>query len=335
MKAQSLIRLDASPYQRDSFFKKEQELARDLALTYLYADQRNRKLSWPLPPEYRGPFILLSNTHTDFKRLPHELLESTELLIHVNSGYDNINKDDLESWSFPVILGNPVRAPAVSEYILGHLFERFSYHVHQSHWAQGRHWERPLLKEKNILIIGGGVIGKTLEASLNPLANKVTVFDPYVEGKVFDESAKEELREHLISHSVVLMACGLNSRNHKMLGKRELELLPKDFVLINPARGGLIDENELISILQRSPKAYAILDVFENEPFEEQFDGLGNIHLTSHIAGVSSYLQEHMISFEKKVIEDFSNDKSDSKDYFINSYSHLLLKNRLIEGELI
>jgi D-3-phosphoglycerate dehydrogenase len=335
MKAQTIIRLDASSYQRDSFFKKEQELAQSYKQRYFFADQQNRKISWPLPPEYKGPFILLSNTHTDFERLPAQLLEQTELLIHVNSGYDNFQVESVLKWNFPVVLGNPVRAPAVTEYILGHLLERFAHHVHQSHWAMGRHWERPLLREKNILIIGSGPIGLALNASLTPLAKKVSLFDPYKENKTYNEKSRKELLESLKNHSVVLMACSLNKHNYHMIDEEALEAMPSDFTLINPARGSLIDEAALIKVLKRRSSAYAVLDVFEKEPFGNQFEGLSNIHLTSHIAGVSLHLQDHMIAFEKQVIENFKQDQSPTKSEFLKTYKNLLLKNRILDGELI
>lgn len=313
----------------------EQQLAQSLGLSYFFADQRNRKLSWPLPLEYRGPFVLLSNTHTDFSRLHQELLKRCELLIHVNSGYDNFKVSELTQWDFPVVLGNPVRAPAVVEYTLGHLMHRLSFHVHQSHWAQGRHWQRPLLKEKRVLIIGGGTVGQKLKQVLTPLAQVVTVFDPYIEGKTFDKEQRDNLREHLKSHSVILMACGLNRDNHHMISREEFNLLAADYILINPARGALIKEQDLVESLQRKPHAYAVLDVFEEEPFKNQFEGLTNIHLTSHIAGVSSHLAKDMVTFEAKVIEDFKSDKSESKEAFEKDYQDILLQNRIIQGALI
>ena len=255
MKAQTLIRLDASPYQRDGFFKKEQEVAQNFKLNYLFADQRNRKLSWPLPPEYKTPYVLLSNTHTNFNNLPAQLIEQTELLIHVNSGYDNFEGEDVLKWDFPVVLGNPVRAPAVTEYVLGHLLERFGHHVHHSHWAQGRHWDRPLLKEKNVLVVGAGPIGQNLSQALQPLAKRVTIFDPYKNKKAYTE---EEFSILLKTHSIILMACSLNKHNWHMLNEKTLELLPHDFVLINSARGALVNEEHLINILKRRPHAYAI-----------------------------------------------------------------------------
>lgn len=339
MWAKTIIRLDASPYQRESFFRKEKETAELYGLTYLYADAQHQGLSYPLPAGYEGPYILISNTHTQFEKLPSKLLERTALLIHANSGYDNFKGSGFQKWNFPVILGNPVRAPAVVEYTLGHLFERFSYHVHQTNWSPGRHWERKLLNEQNILIVGGGTIGSKLKEVLSPLGKMVKVFDPYLpneEGKVLGHNYKDALHEVLPHSNIVLMACGLNNRNNHMMTKEELSLLPKDALLINPARGGLIKEDDLISHLKDNPQFYAVCDVFEKEPYENQFSGLSNIHQTSHIAGVSRHLEDHLISFVDKVLMDFKESKTgDNLKEFLEKYQTLILKERLKDGVLI
>ncbi len=341
MQAKTIIRLDASPYQRESFFRREQEVAGLFGLTYLYADAQHRELSYPLPDGYGGPYILVSNTHTKFTELPQEILEQTELLIHANSGYDNFKGSGFQKWNFPVVLGNQVRAPAVVEYILGHLFERFAVHVHQANWSAGRHWNRPLLSEQSILIIGHGHIGQKLKDSLSPLVSSLSVFDPYLpnqSGKIIGHDYQEELRNHLKHKNIVLMACGLNGRNRHMIGMRELSLLAKDNLIINAARGALIKEEDLIAHLKGNPHAYAICDVFEKEPYQDQFSGLNNIHLTSHIAGVSQHLEDHMVRFLQHVLSDFSQatqKKGQGPSSFLTKYQDLLLKERLRDGVLI
>lgn len=337
MRAKTIIRLDASPYQRESFFRKEKEVADLYGLTYLYADAQHQGLSLPLPDGYGSPYILISNTHTKFNELPQELYDQTALLIHANSGYDNFKGSGFQKWNFPVILGNPIRGPAVTEYILGHLFEHYAYHVHQAHWSAGRHWDRALLKEQKVVIIGGGTIGKKLKEVLSPLAKVVQVFDPYLPnegGKVVGHNFKEDLHKILPGTNILLMACGLNNRNQHMIAKEELNLLAKDSLIINPARGALIKETDLISYLKDHHHANAICDVFEKEPFEEQFAGLGNIHLTSHIAGVSRHLEDHLVSFVDQVIKDFK-DATDDEEIFQKKYLNLTLKERLIDGVLI
>jgi D-3-phosphoglycerate dehydrogenase / 2-oxoglutarate reductase len=77
-----------------------------------------------------------------------------------------------------------------------------------------------------------------------------------------------------------------------------------DFLLINAARGKLVKEQELKEILLQRPLAHAYLDVFEKEPCDFSLPPhLPNLHCTSHIAGVSSELENDLLNFEKNVLE--------------------------------
>jgi phosphoglycerate dehydrogenase-like enzyme len=324
MDVQTIIRLDASPYQRNSFFLKEKEVAESFGCRYLFVDAKRNGLSWPLPPEYSDPFILISNTHTNFKNLPSELLNKTKLLIHGNSGYDNFDYEDVLTWNFPVVLGNPVRVPAVSEYILSHLLSRFGLSAHQNLWEKDRQWQRELLCDQNILVIGQGLIGERVGLALTPLAQKLTYYDPY-------KNKGPSLKELLADHRIIILTSSLNKKNHHLLGEEELKALPSNFIIINPARGSLINESALISALKEKPKAFAVLDVFEQEPFGNQFKETENIHLTSHIAGVSKNLDQRLIEYIDNVINDFKNKSGE----FENQYTDLILKNRIHDGMLI
>ncbi|MCF8059506.1 MAG: hypothetical protein K9K67_09430 [Bacteriovoracaceae bacterium] len=325
MDAQTIIRLDASPYQQTSFFYKEKEVAEKYGCRYLFADSKNRYLPWPLSSEYPGPYILISNTHTSFDRLPKELLENTNLLIHGNSGYDNFYCEEVLSWNFPVILGNPIRVPAVTEYILSHLFSRFGVSPHQKAWDKDRKWDRDLLCDQNVLIVGRGLIGEQVAKSLSPLVQKLSFIDPY---KLPETATLSELLPH---HRIVILTCSLNEKNHHLLGPQELLSMPKHFILINSARGPLIDEGALIDTLKIRPKAFAFLDVFEKEPFEKQFKNLTNIHLTSHIAGVSGNLDQRLLDYIDQVIHTFKK----SPNQFEENYHELILRNRIHNGMLI
>ncbi len=325
----TLIRLDASPYQKSPFFLQEKAMARKLGLNYLYCDFRNRGLSWPLPDEYQGPFALISNTHTPCLKVPKELLNECALWLHPNSGYDNLDAAWVNEQSFPIVVGQSIRAQGVSEYILGHLFSHFARHNHQSEWSKERTWERTLLANKKVTILGKGHVGQLIGSVLSPLCG-VTYFDPYIKG---DDIYKGQLKDLLSQTDVLILCASLNKNNIKMLNKDNLPLLPNDALIINSARGELINQSDLLKFLKERPKAFAYLDVFENEPFQSQdFKGISNIHCTSHIAGVTHDLEERLLHFEENVLNRFLNDPADAFQY---NFKHSLLHNRLIGEELI
>jgi len=296
-------RLDLSPYQAESFPSQEIELLNNLGITHT--------------DDYSDAQILISNTHTDFSKLTN--LKNTELLIHPNSGYDNIPCSFVADANFPILTGNPIRANGVTEYTLGRLFEHFSSIDQQDKWVSGRLWPRKRLADQSVLIVGYGHIGKLLESSLRALTKELHIYDPY--------ESKPELKAEGID--VVLLAASLNSKNHKMIDADFLEKLNPGWVLINGARGKLIDQTQLLKALQKDKQAYAYIDVFENEPFaDNEFESVSNLKSSSHIAGVSANLDQLILDFEYKLLNDFITHRPKSEE-FNNLYANLLLKNKL------
>ena len=267
--------------------------------------------------------VLITNTHTNISGISKTQLEKCKLLIHPNSGYDNFNADFVNSAPFPVVIGNAIRSHAVANFILSNLLSYYSPIPHHATWDISRKWQRKLLNELNVQIIGDGHISKLLQISLAPLVKNIFVYDPYKNKKAFD----------LKNIDVLIPVCSLNAFNKHLIDQNALNKLNSDFLLINAARGELIDTQDLVKILSVRPLAFAILDVFEKEPFDFSFfKDLSNIRLTSHIAGVYTNLDLATCEFEKKVLEDFC---ELSLQDFEKKYTDSLLKSRIFQNTLI
>jgi D-3-phosphoglycerate dehydrogenase / 2-oxoglutarate reductase len=310
------IRLDIGPYQAANFFQQEEEMAKKFGLFH--------HRSWPKKTDCQSS-VIITNTHTDFTLLMKRI-DSIKLLIHPNSGYDNIPIEFVQRADFPIVLGNPIRANAVAEYVLAQVLERFTSIGHQESWQAGREWPRKLLKEQNILIMGHGHIAKILTPALRPLVKDIESYDPFAlknNGKI----------ESLIPNAnIIIPLMSLNKTSRHFLNEDFFKLVKEDILLVNGARGKLIDQKALLSFLNKNPKAYAALDVFENEPYHrEEFKGIINLKRTCHIAGVYKALDREILRHEEKVLQDFI---SMSKQEFSQQYYHLLLKNR-IHGEYL
>lgn len=322
MKVQ-VYRTSASSYQNSKFLTNEQR-----ALEEINGVKYIRSLK---EIDESIPFILISNTHTKPEELSKLVLENTELLIHPNSGHDNISSKFIEDSKFPIIIGNPIRANAVAEYTLSCLFHHFTPMQNHLHWSQDRTWDRKLLRDQKVIIIGHGHIGSLLTSSLSPLCREVKVLDPNKEGDQAISSWDESIFDGV---NILILAADLNKSSHSMINYSILKRLSSHCLIINPARGELIKEAELVEFLQKNPKAYAFLDVFENEPFGPGYlHDLENINKTSHIAGVFERLNNDIISFEYLIIKDFVRHlEQQSIDQFISDYSDCLLnteKNKL------
>ena len=137
-------RLSVSKYHKPSFQQKEKDVLYGIQGMTLSASN----------------VILITNSNTNLEELDQELLKKTVLLVHPNAGHDNISSQFIKKSHFPIIIGNTIRANAVSEYILSCVFKFFCSLPSSNIWEDGRLFDRKLLKDSKILIIGYGHIGK-------------------------------------------------------------------------------------------------------------------------------------------------------------------------------
>lgn len=314
MKSFQLIRLNVSSYQSPFFIQKEKESLQSLGLRYC---ENFEELDG-------SPLVLLTNTHTELALHP-QLLARTELIIHPNSGYDNLSRDYTLLSNIPTIIGHEIRAHAVSEWILSCFFEASIKRPVHPTWELGRQWNRTRLKDKEVVVFGYGHIGKMVTSALRALGTTVHVVDPYVEGCLKDY---KDLPAKL--YHALIPCCGLNEKSRGLFNKKLFNHLSFEF-FINGARGGLVNEEELKDYLSTHSEARAYLDVFAKEPFGKEWDH-PQVIKSSHIAGVYSGLDEEIIHFEHRVLSDYLNldTASFNKKYYLQ-----LLSSKIKEGVII
>ena len=100
----------------------------------------------------------------------------------------------------------------------------------------------------------------------------------------FDWSDKEEIYREA---DVISLHVPLTKQTKGMIKKHELELMKPESVLINTARGGIIDETDLYQVMKNGHLAGAAIDVFEQEPYNGALTELERCHLTSHMGSMS------------------------------------------------
>jgi phosphoglycerate dehydrogenase-like enzyme len=299
------FRLNSSSYQKADFSQKENRMFKGLGIN-LAKDEFSSE-------------ILISNTHTDFSKIPLHKLEKTQLFLHPNSGYDNIPANFVRKAPFPILIGNSIRSHGVTEYILSRVFKHFSSIEDSKKWDSTRKWNRKRLADQNVYILGRGHIGTLLEKSLKPLVKKVHFYDPF-------QGHSNKKPEGI---DIVLLASSLNKTSEKIIDREFFKNLNSGWVLVNAARGALINQEDLLLALKEDQLASAYLDVYEKEPFSsESFKDLTNLYCTSHIAGVSSNLDDLIIEFERECASKFLTHRSNQQQ-FETHFKELLLKNKL------
>ncbi|WP_372655401.1 NAD(P)-dependent oxidoreductase [Halobacteriovorax sp.] len=306
-----IIRISTSSYQGEDFADKEKN-----------ALETQFKIQYKAKADKSIDHILITNSNTDTSKL--SVSNKTKLIIHPNSGYDNFSLDFVKNCPCPIIIGNEIRMNAVVNYTTAALLDYLNKLTHQPAWDNSRIWNRSLLESKNILILGNGHIGSKVKSIVESLGGLPKIYDPF---KGYQELDFENV-------DVILLCASLNPTSHKIINEKALNKVSKDLLIINGARGKLIDQDALKKFLKANKESFAYLDVFENEPYaESDFKDITNMCRTSHIAGVHNQLNSNIIKFECKIIESFL--ESRDIEEFKSTNRESLLQNRISDGYLI
>lgn len=267
--------------------------------------------------------VILTNSSTIIEGLN---VQNTKLIIHPNSGYDNFSPEYVKNFNGTIIVGNPIRQKPVTEYILSAIFSKINSFPYQEEWSSNRIWDRQLISDQRILLIGYGHIGKLVFKTLSTLTSSIEISDPFL---------NLERKSQLIDFDFIINCSSLNPTSVHLINKEFLKEVSSNVTIINAARGKHINFDHLIDFLKKYPQAKCFVDVFEQEPIQlEKFKYLPNIFTSSHIAGVDLNLTRRLIEFEKNILYDYIQFKQNKLD-FNKKYNNLILKNKIIDNYLI
>ena len=136
-------------------------------------------------------------------------------------------------------------------------------------------------------LIGYGAIGRMVAAILRGFGAKVLVYDPHTRIDMDDDVLSVSLEELLKHSQVVSLHARETNETRGILGKEQIAILPKGAVVINCARGGLMDYDAVAEALDRGHLFAAAADVFPVEPLpaDSPLRKLPNFIMTPHVAG--------------------------------------------------
>ena len=143
-----------------------------------------------------------------------------------------------------------------------------------------------LLSGKTVGIVGLGKIGFRVAEMLSGLGCRIVFFDPFLSGHPAPESwCRVSLFEELLSHSdIITLHTSGQKGNSPIFDEKSFMKCKKGVIIINTARGSLIDENALIHALDSGIVAAAGLDVFFKEPYNGPLLSFSQVVATPHVA---------------------------------------------------
>ncbi len=239
-----------------------------------------------------------------------------KLVGRLGVGLDNIDVPACEQRGMAVIPATGANALSVAEYVIASamLLLRGAY-ASTAAVAAGQ-WPRNALSNgreiggKVLGLVGFGSIGQLTARLARGLGMEVCAFDAMLDDQhpAFAAAGVRcaGLEEVLTMSDVVSLHVPLVESTRGLLGAERIAQMKKGAVLINTARGGIVDEVALAEALKSGHLGGAAIDVFGNEPLpaSPHFEGCPNLILTPHIAGVSAESNER-VSFliADKVLE--------------------------------
>ena len=238
-------------------------------------------------------------------------------------GMDNIDVDYARSKGINVINTPAASSNSVAELVFAHLFNavRFLYDSNRQMPLTGEEKFDELKKKyakgielrgKTLGIIGFGRIGQNVAKMALGLGMKVLAFDPYVKeaGFVIEIDGASPVKVKITTVALDLLLkqsdfISVHVPGGKLIGKNEIALMKNGIILLNAARGGVIDENDLIEGLNIGKISHACLDVFENEPKPSAaILKHPKISLTPHIGAATNEAQERIgVELAEKIIQ--------------------------------
>jgi len=156
-------------------------------------------------------------------------------------------------------------------------------------------WKGPkgnLLSGKTVGIIGCGRIGSCVSRLISAFGCKMLGYDPYIDEH--DICELKDLESLLAKSDIVTLHIPYTEENRHMIGKEQLEMMKESALLVNAARGGLVDEDALHGALKDGEIAGAALDCFEEEPYSGPLAKLENTVLTPHMGSSAKEARKKM-----------------------------------------
>ncbi len=216
-------------------------------------------------------------------------------VVQGSAGLDNVDHEAASELGVEVVAVDPGNATGVAELTLLSLIALWrGLPAHWSATAAGRWPDRERLPDREIAgktlgLVGLGRVGTRVSRRARACEMTVLAVDPYIPAETFPASGAvrvASLEELLPRCDALSLHCPLTAETRGMIGAAQLTRLPAGALLINTARGGIVDEAALAAALDAGRLAGAALDVFEREPVVAAgIASHAKVLATPHLAG--------------------------------------------------
>lgn len=230
-----------------------------------------------------------------------EAADALEIVSRHGVGYDAVDLEACGERGIPVTITPGANSASVAEHamfmILALAKQCFAYDraVREERFVEARHSMRAVdIEDRHLLIIGFGRIGSRLAPRAKAFGLRVSAYDPYIDQEIIRQAGCEVVTDFvdvLSEVDVLSLHCPLTAETDGMFAAAEIAQMKSSAIIVNTARGGIVDEAALAKALGSGRIAGAGLDVFEGEPDTPTRDHpmlkFDNVILSPHSAGLS------------------------------------------------
>lgn len=227
-----------------------------------------------------------------------EAAPGLKLVARHGVGYDAVDVPALTARGVPLAIAPQSNMVSVAEHVLFMLLTLAKESTYYDAMTRSGDWgERWNIKAwdlagKKLLVIGFGRTGSRVARRAAAFDMQVHACDPYIDQDLIRQAScapVADFRAALPKMDAVSVNCPLNDETRHMFSAKEFAAMQPNAVIVNCARGGLIDEAALYAALVEKKIRGAGLDVFETEPSpaDNPLFKLDNVVLSPHIAGVT------------------------------------------------
>lgn len=257
---------------------------------------------WEGPPVEAREDIRAMVVAGEFELDKHlvESLPRLELIACFTAGYDGIDVDWCRERGLPVTHAPGVNHEDVADHALGLIISarrritEGDRALRAGQWTPDSKTITPSLNHLRVGVVGLGAIGAAVARRCEALRMRVSWWGP--REKASDWPRAASLPELARDNDVLVVACRADETNRGLISREVIEALGPDGLLVNVARGQLVDEDALIEALRAGKLGHAALDVFESEPTDPaRWADVPNTTLTPHTGGATNEAVQGML----------------------------------------
>ncbi len=245
-------------------------------------------------PEQERELLPTAHIVTGFELTESQLeqAEQLDLFACVYAGTGHLDLDAFERRGVAVTNASGVHATNIAEYVVGAMVmqaRRFPDAIARQRRSEWQSFQTRELHGSTAAVIGLGAIGETVVDRLNAFGmDTIGVRHTPEKGGPTDECyGYEEIHEAVLDAEYVVLACPLTETTEQLVDEELFRTMRSDAILVNIARGRVVDTDAVLDALRWNRIAGAVLDVTDPEPLppEHPLWGMNNVVITPHNAG--------------------------------------------------